>query len=191
MKAFLLGILGLIRLTRATAGEKINWRAFMLYASLTILAPAGSGAESLARLPDTIKGYGGYQFGMSLEEAKRVDARAKVTNCDYKDIAFCLERADNFLGEPGMIRILFSAKDMRLSRINLTFDRLAGTDRACKRGSATVEQALLRGFGPSNKTQDGKVFWYAPAGGAVSFLSLCVDDDTGMIVVSYEPTTGF
>jgi hypothetical protein len=97
MKPFLLGILGLIRLTRAAAGEKIHWRAFMLYASLTILAPAGSGAESLARLPDTIKGYGGYQFGMSLEEAKRVDARAKVTNCDYKDIAFCLERADNSL----------------------------------------------------------------------------------------------
>jgi hypothetical protein len=62
MKPFLLGTLGPIRLTRAAAGEKTNWRAFMLYASLTILAPAGSGAESSARLPDTIKGYGGYYY---------------------------------------------------------------------------------------------------------------------------------
>lgn len=163
----------------------------MLYASIMILAPSGTGAESLSRVPDTITGYGGYQFGMSLEDAKRIDARAKATTCDYRDIAFCLERADSFFGEPGVIRILFSAKDMRLSRINLTFDRLAGADGACKRGSATVTEALLRRFGPSNKTQDGKVFWYAAAGGAVSFLNLCVDDDTGMIVVSYEPAAGF
>jgi len=162
-----------------------------LYASLMILGTSRSHAESLSRLPDIISGYGGYQFGMSLEEAKRVDARAQVTTCDYKETAFCLERPDTFFGEPGVIRILFSVKDRRLSRINLSFDRLAGTDGACKKGSTTVVAALLRRFGPSNKTQGGKVFWYAAAGGAVSFLDLCVDDDSGMIVVSYEPAAGF
>lgn len=191
MKPLLLLALGLIRLTRAACGGKTNWRAFMLCAFVMILAPSGTGAESLSRLPDTITGYGGYQFGMSLEDAKRIDERAKMTNCDYMDIALCLERADNFFGEPGVIRILFSAKDRRLSRINLTFDRLAGADGACKRGSTTVAEALLRRFGPSNKTQDGKAFWYAAAGGAVSFLNLCIDDDIGMIVVSYEPSAGF
>jgi hypothetical protein len=114
-----------------------------------------------------------------------------VTTCDYKETAFCLERADPFFGEPGVIRLLFSVKDMRLSRINLSFDRLAGTDGACKKGSTTVVEALLRRFGPSNNTQGGKVFWYAAAGGAVSFLDLCVDDNSGMVVVSYEPTAGF
>jgi hypothetical protein len=183
--------LGLIRLTRAACGENINWRSLMLYASIMTLAPSATGAEALSQVPDTITGYGGYQFGMSLEDAKRIDARAKLTNCDYRDIAFCLERADNFFGEAGVIRILFSTTDRRLSRINLTFDRLAGADGDCKRGSTTVAEALLRRFGPSNKTQNGKVFWYAAAGGAVSFLNLCIDDDTGMIVVSYEPSAGF
>lgn len=191
MRPFLLPALDLIRFTRAACGGRANWRVFMLYASILILAPSGTGAESLSQLPDTITGYAGYQFGMSLEEAKRIDARAKMTACDYKDIAFCLERADNFFGEPGVIRILFSARDMRLSRINLTFDRLAGADGACKRGSTTVAEALLRRFGPSNKTQDGKVFWFAAAGGTVSLLNLCVDDDSGVIVVSYEPSPGF
>ena len=49
MKPYLLGTLGLIRLARAASGEKTNWRALMLYASLTMLAPSGSGAESLFR----------------------------------------------------------------------------------------------------------------------------------------------
>jgi hypothetical protein len=191
MKLLMLRALGLFRLTKAACGEKTAWRAFMLYVSLMMFAPSDTGAESLSRGPDSITGYGGYQFGMSLEDAKRIDPRAKVTTCDYRDIAFCLERADNFFGEPGVIRILFSATDRRVSRINLTFDRLAGADGACKRGSTTVAEALLRRFGPSNKTQDGKLFWYAAAGGAVSVLNLCVDDDSGMIVVSYEPSPGF
>jgi hypothetical protein len=174
---FILRALDLMRLT--------------LCAFLMILGPSSSGAESLYRVPETISGYGGYHFGMSLEEAKRVDTRAQVTTCDYKETAFCLERPDTFFGEPGLIRILFSAKDMRLSRINLSFDRLAGTDGACKRGSTTVVEALFKRFGPSNKTQNGKIFWYGAAGGAVSFLDLCVDDDSGMIVVSYEPAAGF
>lgn len=177
MKPLLLPALGFIRL--------------MLYASVMMLALSGAGAETPSGVPNTITGYGGYQFGMSLAEAKRIDGRAQVTTCDYRDIAFCLERADNFFGEPGVLRILFSATDRRVSRINLTFDRLAGADGACRRGSTAVAAALLRRFGPSNQTQDGKVFWYAAAGGAVSFLTLCVDDDSGMIVVSYEPSPGF
>ena len=191
MKPLLLLALGLTGLTKAAYGKKSIWPTLVLYASIMIFAPSGAGAQSLARVPDAITGYGGYQFGMSLEDAKRIDPRAQVTNCDYRDIAFCLEHADSFFGEPGVIRILFSAKDNRLSRINLTFDRLAGADGACKKGSATVADALLRRFGPSNKTQDGKVFWYAAAGGAVSLLNLCVDDDMGVIVVSYEPSAGF
>jgi hypothetical protein len=177
MNPFILRALHLMRLT--------------LYAFLVILGPSMSDAGSLSRVPETISGYGGYQFGMSLEEAKRVDARAQVTPCDYKETAFCLERPDTFFGEPGLIRVLFSTESMRLSRINLSFDRLAGTDGACKRGSTTVVEALLKRFGPSNKTQDGKIFWYGAVGGAVSFLDLCVDDDSGMIVVSYEPAGGF
>src|SRR2546425_3684076 len=142
--------------------------ALVLCASILIVVSSGAGAQSSSRLPDKITGYGGYQFGMRLEDAKEIDARAKVTNCNYRDTAFCLERADNFFGEPGEIRLLFSATDRRLARINLSFDRLAGTGGACKTGSETVAEALVRRFGPPTKAQDGKLFWYAAAGGAVS-----------------------
>ncbi|HET7877019.1 MAG TPA: hypothetical protein VFN71_15960 [Methylomirabilota bacterium] len=191
MKRLMRLVLRLARATRAAGGEKAGWRALVLCASVLIVAPSGTDAQPSSRLPDRITGYGGYQFGMRLEDAKEIDARAKVTNCDYRDTAFCLERADNFFGEPGEIRILFSANDRRLSRIHLSFDRFAGTGGACKTGSETVAEALLRRFGPPTKVQGGKLFWYAAAGGAVSFLALCVDDDAGMIVVSYEPSSGF
>ena len=74
-------------------------------------------------LPERITGYAGYQFGMSLDQAMSVDARMRQTHCDYFNVAYCLERDEDFYGEPGRIVVLFGAADKTIEAIHITFDR--------------------------------------------------------------------
>jgi hypothetical protein len=57
----------------------------------------------------------------------------------------------------------------------------------------TVVEALFARFGGPTKMIDGgrEAQWYAPSGGAVSFTTLCLSPDEGIVVVSYQPVPGF
>jgi hypothetical protein len=171
--------------------ERTNCRGLLLGASVLILATSNIYAQSSSAIPDKITGYGGYQFGMRLEDAKKIDARAKVTDCGYTDTAFCLERKDSFFGEAGEVSVLFSAKDKRVWKINISFKRLDGTDGACRNVSKTVVEALFRRFGKPTTAEPGKASWFARLGGVISFSSICIDEDKGIIVVSYTPSAAF
>ena len=78
-----------------------------------------------------------------------------------------------------------------LFRVNITFDRLGGTDGACKRGMQTVLDALIRRFGPPTKTEPRNGYWYAARGGEIHLINMCIDDDVGVFVVAYSPSAAF
>jgi hypothetical protein len=148
-------------------------------------------AQSTPQMPGKVTGYGGYRFGMTLDEARRVDSRAVETKCEYVGAAICLQKDEKFFGEPGRIDALFADSDKRLTRININFNRLDGPDGACKKVADTVVSALFRTFGNPTKAEKAQGYWYPPAGGEISFTNFCINDDLGIVVVSYGPSAAF
>jgi hypothetical protein len=91
-------------------------------------------------IPERITGYAGYQFGMSLDQAMAVDARMPQTHCDYFNVAYCLERNEDFFGEPGTIKVLFGGTDKTITAIHITFDRFEPEERTDGARSSTPKR---------------------------------------------------
>ena len=168
-------------------------RAAPLLVVLCALTSATSArAQSTGRTPEKITGYAGYQFGMTLEQAKVVDSQAKIVDCDYaNDVSICIEKQASFFGETGRIHVLFSRTTKQVIQINVAFEHLQASEGACQRAVKTVVEALFARFDRPTKMADGGLQWYAPSGGAVSFSNLCLGPDTGVVIVSYQPSAGF
>jgi len=170
------------RLPRTAATTLVLW------CLLTVAARDGSAQP---RIPDKISGYGAYRFGMTIAEARRAEPSAAEIKCDYVGTASCLEQQSVFFGEQARVTALFADTDKRLNKVNITFDRLQGTEGACGKGVKTILDALFRRFGEPTKSEPRRAFWYATEGGEIHLMNMCIDDDLGLFVVSYSPSASF
>jgi hypothetical protein len=59
---------------------------FLCVLSIALIAPTQLAAEI-----NKVEGFEGYKFGMTLNEALAVRPSAKQTQCDYKNVAICIE----------------------------------------------------------------------------------------------------
>jgi hypothetical protein len=89
-------------------------------------------------IPERITGYAGYQFGMSLDQAMtvRCSYASDALRLFQRRLYYCLERNEDFFGEPGTIKVLFGGTDKTITAIRITFDRFEPeerTDGACAR----------------------------------------------------------
>jgi len=138
-----------------------------------------------------IDGYGSYKFGMSIEQAKEARPTAKRTDCNYVGTAYCLTESTKFFGQDARIDALFDKGTKRLSSINITFDRIGGKEKACKKVLEAIATPLLQKWGIPTREEGATLYWESVYGGTLALVRLCIDDDSGVVVVSYEDTSGF
>ena len=136
-----------------------------------------------------IDGYGPYKFGMSIEQAKKARPVANKTDCDYVGAAYCLTERTKFFGQDATIDALFDKNTQRLSMVNITFDRIHGKEKACKKVLEAIARPLVEKWGIPTREEKANIFWESAYGGTITLVRLCVDDDFG-VVVSYEDTPG-
>lgn len=144
-----------------------------------------------------IDGYGPYKFGMSIEQAKKARPAANRTegNCGYDEIgpAYCLTESTKLFGQEATIDALFDKNTKRLSKVIITFDRIKGKEKACKKVLEVIAAPLVQKWGISTREEgEGvKLFWESAYGGTLVLERLCINDDFGVVLVSYEDTPGF
>ncbi len=138
-----------------------------------------------------IDGYGLYRFGMLIEQARKVRPDAEKTDCQYTGTAYCLTQVTQLFGQDARIDALFDSNTKRLSKINITFERIEGKERACVKVLEAVVMPLLQKWGTPTREDEASFYWESPYGGSVSLLRLCVSDDMGIVVVTYSDTPGF
>lgn len=157
--------------------------------AIAVLTVVGGISSGLAADHRRVDGYGPWRFGMTLDQAKRVDQASEKTECEYEGVAFCLERNGDIMGEKARISALFSLGGETLFHINVTFSRLEG-GTPCKTVLKKMIKPLVDRYGKAPKIEGRNAVWYAEGGGKVSLINLCLTDDKGVVVVSYEPADG-
>ncbi len=138
-----------------------------------------------------IDGYGPYKFGMSIEQAKKARPAAKQTDCDYVGTAYCLTESIKFFGQDAIIDALFDKGTKRLSSVNITFERIGGKEKACKKVLKAIAAPLIQKWGIPTREEGVTLYWESVHGGTLELVRLCIDDDSGVVVVSYADTPGF
>jgi len=142
---------------------------------------------------DRVDGYGGYKFGMTLEEADAVRADDMVNKgCDFRAIEACIERKTQLFGEEAIIIALVSSESHTVNQVNISFNRLSSVaGGACKKVLSSIGGALIETFGTNTKENGADITWHLPRGGKVTLTRLCINEDKGMVIVSYSPTDAF
>jgi len=144
-----------------------------------------------------INGYGPYKFGMSIEQARKARPGANKTegNCGYDKIgpARCLTESTKLFGQDATVVALFDKNTERLSIVIITFDRTEGKEKACKKVLEAIATPLVQKWGiPTREESEGvALFWESAEGGTLELGRYCIDDDFGVVVVSYKDTPGF
>ena len=138
-----------------------------------------------------IDGYGPYKFGMSLEGAKEARPTANRTDCDYVGVAYCLTENTELFGQDATIDALFDKNTKRLNQVNIIFDRINGKEKACKKVLEAIATPLLQKWGTPTREAGVTLFWESVHGGTLSLTRLCINDNSGVVVVSYKDTPGF
>ena len=144
-----------------------------------------------------IDGYGPYKFGMSVEQAKKARPSANKTegDCGYDKIgpAYCLTETTKLFGQDATIDALFDKNTQKLSTVIITFDRIKGEEKACRKVLEAIATPLVQKWGiPTREEGKGiKLFWESSYGGTLVLERLCINDDFGVVLLSYEDTPGF
>ena len=87
--------------------------------------------------PTKLEGFGGYKFGMTLEEADAVRADDTITDCTYQSVYKCLTRKAIFYGHEGEINVQIDDTRRVVVQIVITFDRLEVKEA----GEATLKKS--------------------------------------------------
>ncbi len=137
--------------------------------------------------PDTIQGYAGFQFGMTLEEADRVRPDDKITDCEYEDDTTssdskCLEYTDRYQGVPSRFLVQFNEKTQLVDRIIVIVDAMGD----CADTVELVHENLAEDYGPSQAGNTRNRIWLDKAGGSVKLSHMCVRETMGMVIVTYN-----
>ena len=140
-----------------------------------------------------LEGYGGYKFGMTLEEADAVREDDVINrDCEFEETEACIERRTVLFGEEAVVIAKISSGTHKLNQVLVQFDRMGSTVAgACKKVLLRIADLLIKTYGNGAKEEKANVVWYLPRGGEVQLTPLCITDDSGMIVVSYRQTDAF
>ena len=136
-----------------------------------------------------IEGFGGYRFGMTLEEAAGVREDDVVTDCAFQGVFKCLEFEASFYGEAARVIAQIDATTRKLAQVVVQFDLMDRTEPdGC---SGVVEKVLSRltaRYGTDHVSVEKSTgTWYPSDGGSVSLTNLCVSNSSGIVAVTYRP----
>lgn len=166
--------------------NSLSYLAAILFQILVLINSAPNVVAESGRM-DRIDGYGGYKFGMTLNEADAVRADDVVNkNCEFtRRIEACIERKTNLFGEEVIITAQVSSKTHTVEQIIISFLRLElVAPGACKNVMSSISGPLLETFGRKFKENGRDITWHLPRGGTVAFTNLCIDNDKGVVVIS-------
>jgi hypothetical protein len=152
-------------------------------AALCILIASPSVAQT-----GKIDGYEGYKFGMTLEQALKVRASAKQTQCDFNGVTTCIEYQTTVSAFLAKVTVQFApATPLLLSKILVT---LYGEpiDHGCTEIGKELLKLLASKYGNDPFIKDHVATWASSEGGSVSLTALCISPDTGINIISYQPT---
>jgi hypothetical protein len=143
--------------------------------------------QALGAPATTIDGYGGYKFGMSIEQALRVNPAARLAPCDDADATACLAYATAISNFSALVTVQFTGAAPRVSRILVTIDADEnGQSRPCPSVGREILGLLVDTYGASSRVEGYETTWVSSEGGSVSLLSLCVGSK-GVNVLGYSP----
>src|SRR5688572_27979578 len=142
------------------------WRVLW---ALSILAPSvASGTE--------LRGFMGFNFGMTKQEALAARPGSQLRACEYVRTAFCLELPVSIGGYAGKLQALFDARYALIHQINLRFnfrDNLSNAN--CEQLTHALSDFLVERYGA--RWKQGVPLTHSFEDGArIEFLSLCVQD---------------
>ena len=140
-----------------------------------------------------LEGYGGYRFGMTLEEADAVREDDVINrDCQFENTETCIERRTVLFGEEAIVIAQISSRTHKLNQIIVQFNRIDSTVAgACKKVLLNIAGPLIKTFGTHIKEEGSNFIWYLSRGGEVTLTRLCITDDSGMVIVSYRQTDAF
>lgn len=186
-----------VKINQTFALAKKGWPDFSRIATVTFLAFGiimncnNIWAESgqITKL----EGFGGYKFGMTLEEADAVRKDDVINRaCEFHETEVCIERRTVFFGEEAIITAQISSRTHRLDQVIITFNRIKSTIAgACKKVLHNIAGPLLKTYGTGAKEENNNFVWHLPQGGEVTLTRLCITEDSGVVVVSYRQTDAF
>jgi hypothetical protein len=151
-----------------------------------------SRAEDLAQSRlRRVEGFEGYKFGMTLDEALAVRPTAKTTQCDYKGIAACIEYQTTLSAFSASVAVQFrKAAPLLLSRILVRIRSFGEpNDPRCYEAGREILKLLVAKYGSEPFIKDRTATWASAEGGAVSLLTLCANEDKGINIITYEPSS--
>jgi hypothetical protein len=134
-----------------------------------------------------IDGYGGYKFGMTVEQALRVNPAARLTDCDDSDATACLVYTTAISAFSASVTVQFAGTTARVSKILVTIDTAENAQaHSCLNVGQEILKLLVDTYGASSRVEGCETTWVSPEGGSVSLLSLCVGS-RGVNVLGYSP----
>ncbi|HVO15686.1 MAG TPA: hypothetical protein VMV26_10750 [Alphaproteobacteria bacterium] len=120
--------------------------------------------------PDSIVGYGPFQFGMSVAEAMKAVPRGRLMRCAFPDhFQNCVEYDDKAFGLPATVRARFGT-DQKLDGVFVQIDQLGAApgSQACRNAATAALKRLRDEYGPA----------WQPKGYAADLLRLRGDAKT-------------
>src|SRR5436305_112063 len=99
----------------------------------------------------SVDGYDGYRFGMTIEQALRVNPAAKLAPCDDADATACLAYATAISNLSAFVAVQFSGAIPRISKILLTIDvDNNGQSHHCQSVGREISTLLTDTYGASS-----------------------------------------
>lgn len=155
---------------------------------VSVLASFLIAGSAFGQVPK-IDGYDGFKFGMTVEQAQGVKGGLTYKRCDYKNAVGCMDYAVNVGAFPATVVVQFKGSPARVAQILVSFDSLRSPPKdSCSSVRKEVLRLLTAKYGSSPYISDTGATWTSPHGGSLRFSSLCIDNTTGMNVISYEPS---
>lgn len=131
-----------------------------------------------------IEGYGGFKFGMTLEEGILVRNDDHVNdNPAYWAAYKTIERETSIYGYDALIVAQINSQSRRLDRVVIEFKKWDG---GCEQLVEDIVDNLFNFYGEEFvKGEDAKGTWTFPDGGIITLYNICYGD-IGQVNVAYS-----
>lgn len=120
----------------------------------------------------SLKGFSGYEFGMTYKKADAVFDDDKVVKCPYKDAHSCLERKEKFWDLDGVVQASLNRKKKRIDGVYVKLE-LSENNAECIEASNRILANLTERYGKHDDVDLDTIAWFAKQGGLVKFRSKC------------------
>ena len=137
-----------------------------------------------------VDGYEGYKFGMTLDQAKKVNPSAQQTRCTYVSVTACLEYPTTVSIFPAMVVVQFEGAPPLLRQVLLTIKSSAETlIRSCTEVTTEVVKLLIAKYGNRPLVRGFEAVWASPDGGSVILSAFCTNKDEGLNIIAYTSSS--